>query len=110
MTVLQEAMLLLFKVAVPRRLLPSKNVTVPVRGPLLAVTIAVKVTVLLASVGFDEDPSVVALTMGAGLVDGDDAVAYVTGTLSKKIAWMIAPQPPGAVASVRNVTLPLNKN
>jgi hypothetical protein len=50
-----------FNVAVPRLLLPSKRVTVPVGTPPLPLTVAVKVTRLPAAAGFCEEATVVVL-------------------------------------------------
>ena len=54
-----------FKVWLPRVLVPSKKETVPVGTAPFPVTVAVKVTALLASAGFCEEASVVALATGA---------------------------------------------
>jgi hypothetical protein len=49
----------LFKVPVPRLLLPSKKVTVPAGVPPLPLTVAVNVTPLPATAGFGAELTVV---------------------------------------------------
>ena len=51
----------LFKVPVPRMLVPSWKTTVPVGVPPLPLTVAVKVTALPAADGFGEELIVVVL-------------------------------------------------
>ena len=50
--------------AVPRILAPSKNVTIPLGKPLVALTVAVKVTVSPAAVGFNDATNLVVVGMG----------------------------------------------
>jgi hypothetical protein len=50
-----------FKVPLPRLALPSRKVTVPVGTPPLPLTVALKVTALPASAGFDDELNVVVL-------------------------------------------------
>jgi hypothetical protein len=61
--VLKDARPALFKVPLPRLLLPSRKATVPAGMPPLPLTVALKITWLPASAGFCDELTVVALEL-----------------------------------------------
>ena len=74
---------------VPSVVAPSMNVTVPPGEPLVAVTVAAKVTIFPAVVGFDDDANlvIVALEVTATFTTDEVLIGYIFPLL--KVAVML---------------------